>query len=128
MRNPFHLLLVLLIIFASAGQVYSQSAVSKKLRHVVMFGWNQDADPAQISKIVDAFGALPSKIALIKGYEWGTNNSPEKLNQGLTHCFFLTFNSEADRDAYLVHPAHQEFVKLLKPAPAKVTVLDYWTN
>lgn len=122
------ILLSVVIIFAFAGPIYGQSPVSKKLRHVVMFGWNQEAPPAQITKIVEAFSALPSKIALIKDYEWGTNNSPEKLNQGLTHCFFLTFDSEKDRDAYLVHPAHQEFVKLLKPAPAKVTVLDYWTN
>lgn len=122
------LLLFTLVIFAFAGTTFGQSPVNKKLRHVVMFGWNQDASPAEITKIVEAFSALPSKIALIKDYEWGTNNSPEKLNQGLTHCFFLTFDSEKDRDAYLVHPAHQEFVKLLKPAPAKVTVLDYWTN
>lgn len=128
MRCVLKLLPVLLIILAAAGEVYSQSPVSKKLRHVVMFGWSQDVDSGQITKIVDAFGALPSKITLIKGYEWGTNNSPEKLNQGLTHCFLLTFNSEADRDAYLVHPAHQDFVKMLKPVPAKVTVLDYWTN
>ena len=36
------------------------------------------------------------KIDLIKGYEWGTDCSPEGLQQGLTHCFFLTFHSDAD--------------------------------
>ncbi|MFS6554760.1 hypothetical protein VPJ68_04550, partial [Parabacteroides distasonis] len=34
---------------------------------------------------------------MIKGYEWGTDCSPEGLQQGLTHCFFLTFHSDADR-------------------------------
>ncbi|WP_196827547.1 Dabb family protein [Flavobacterium sp. CG_9.1] len=61
-------------------------------------------------------------------YEWGVNNSPENLNNGLTHCFTLTFNSEADRDAYLIHPDHKALVALLNPAPDKVTVVDYWTT
>jgi hypothetical protein len=56
------------------------------------------------------------------------NNSPENLNQGLTHCFFLSFESERDRDAYLPHPAHKEFGKLLGPYLDKVVVVDYWVK
>jgi hypothetical protein len=98
------------------------------LRHVVMFGWKEGTDTNQINKIVAAFKELPSKISLIKSFEWGTNNSPEGLTGGLTHCFLVTFSGTADRDAYLVDPAHKEFVSLLKPAPVKVTVLDYWAQ
>jgi hypothetical protein len=98
------------------------------LRHVVMFKFADKASKADIKKIEDAFRALPGKIALIKDFEWGTNNSPEKLNQGLTHCFFLSFLSEKDRDAYLVHPAHKAFVEIVGSNVEKVTVLDYWTN
>lgn len=93
-----------------------------------MFGWKDGTDTASINKIVAAFRELPSKISEIKSFELGTNNSPEGLNNGLTHCFMATFSSEADRDAYLVHPAHKAFVGLLKPAPDKVTVLDYWVK
>lgn len=93
-----------------------------------MFGWKDGTDTNQINKIVAAFKALPSKISMINSFEWGINNSPEGLNDGLTHCFFLTFSSTADRDAYLIHPAHKEFGSLLKPSLAKVTVLDYWTE
>ena len=96
------------------------------LRHVVMFGWKDGTDTAHINKIVAAFRELKSKISVIKAFEWGTNSSPEGLNNGLTHCFVATFSSDADRDAYLVHPAHKTFVGLLKPAPDKITVLDYW--
>ena len=74
------------------------------------------------------FQALPSKISEIKGFEWGVNSSPEGLNQGLTHAFTVTFHSNADRDTYIPHPAHQEFVGLLGPHLDKVTVLDYWTK
>jgi hypothetical protein len=95
---------------------------------MVMFGWKDGTDKADIDKVIEAFRILPSKIDRIKGFEWGTNNSPEKLNQGLSHCFLLSFTSEMDRDDYLVHPAHKAFVAALAPAPDKVTVLDYWVE
>ena len=98
------------------------------LRHVVLFKFKDSASPDDIKKVEDAFRQLPSKIKQIKGYEWGTNNSPEGLSQGLTHCFLLTFESEADRAIYLPHPDHKAFGKLLGPYLDKVTVVDYWTK
>lgn len=101
---------------------------SKELRHVVLFGWTSKADSAAIDKVVRAFKELPDQIKTIKKFEWGENNSPEKLNNGLTHCFLLTFSSEKDRDDYLVHPAHTAFTKLLPGLLEKVTVVDYWVR
>ena len=123
------LILLSFITITIHGMISAQQTNQQRLlRHVVMFGWNDGTDTASIKKIVAAFKELPSKISEIKSFEWGTNNSPEGLNNGLTHCFFVTFGSQADRDAYLVHPAHKAFVGILKPAPSKVTVLDYWVN
>ena len=122
-------LLLLILILISSYTVNAQKDEQKQvLKHVVMFGWKPGTDAVAIEKVVTAFGNLEHKIKLIKAYEWGINNSPENLNNGLTHCFVLTFSSEADRDAYLIHPAHKAFVSVLNPAPNKVTVLDYWTN
>ena len=103
-------------------------ATGKLLRHVVMFKFKDGTSEADIKKVEDAFRALPSKIKEIKGFEWGTNNSPENLNQGFTHCFFLTFESEEGRAAYLPHPAHKEFGGILGPHLDKVLVVDYWTK
>lgn len=100
----------------------------KLLRHVVLFKFKETSTPADVEKIVKAFGELRGKIPQIKDFEWGTDNSPEGLQQGLTHCFFVTFASEADRDAYLPHPAHKEFVELVGPHVDKVTVVDYWAK
>lgn len=102
--------------------------VKKELRHVVLFGWKAGADTAEIKRVVAAFKELPGQIKTIKHFEWGVNNSPENLNQGLTHCFFVTFSSEKDRDDYLVHPAHKAFTQLLPNILEKVTVLDYWAQ
>lgn len=98
------------------------------LRHVVLFKFKADATPEQIDRVVAGFRELPSKIKEIHGFEWGTDNSPEQLSKGHTHCFLVTFRSEADRDAYLPHPAHQAFVAVLKPILEDVTVVDYWVQ
>ena len=122
------LLLLTLILISSYIVNAQQNKQKQLLKHVVMFGWKAGTDAAVIDKVVTAFGNLKHKIKLIKAYEWGINNSPENLNSGLTHCFVLTFRSEADRDAYLIHPAHKAFVDVLSPAPDKITVVDYWVS
>ena len=101
---------------------------SPKLRHVVLFKFKEEADPAAIRKVEEAFAALPGKIPQIKGFEWGLNNSPEGLNKGFTHCFMLTFDSEEDRAIYLPHPDHKAFGALLGAILEDVTVVDYWTD
>lgn len=116
----------LLVVFSTTA-LLSQT-VKKELKHVVLFGWKAQADTASISKAVEAFRKLPGQIKTIRNFEWGTNNSPEKLNNGLTHCFLLSFASEKDRDDYLVHPSHKAFTELLPGILDKVTVLDYWAQ
>jgi len=100
----------------------------KVLRHVVLFSFKEEATQADITKVQEAFSALPSKIPQIQGYEWGLNNSPEGLNKGLTHCFLLTFKSEEDRAIYLPHPDHKAFGAVLGPHLEDVLVVDYWTE
>lgn len=101
---------------------------SSVLRHVVLFAFKNTATADEVASIVSQFGTLKSAIPGIVAYEWGTNVSPEGLNDGLTHCFTLTFASNQDRDAYLVHPAHQQFVDLLLPRLERSVVVDYWTR
>ena len=98
------------------------------LRHVVLFAFKEGASPDAVDAVVTGFGRLPAEIAGIKAYEWGTNVSPEGLNNGFTHCFTLSFASDADRDAYLVHPAHQRFVETLGSCLERSLVLDYWSQ
>lgn len=112
----------------SVGQTPSSSEGPKMLRHVVLFQFKSTSSEADVKKVVDAFRKLRQEIPQIADFEYGVNNSPEGLNGGLTHCFLVTFKSEADRDAYLPHPAHKRFVDLLKPHLEKATVVDYWAQ
>lgn len=96
------------------------------LRHVVLFKFKDDASKEQVKKIEKAFGQLKSKIPTIIDYEWGdTTISAEKLNDGFTHCFVVTFKDMAGLKTYMPHPAHKAFVALLKPSLDKVLVVDF---
>jgi hypothetical protein len=94
----------------------------------VLFKFKEGTTPEQITEVEEAFAGLPAKIPEISGFEWGTNNSPEGLDKGFTHCFFLSFNSEEDRATYLPHPDHAAFGEVLKPYLEDVLVIDYWTD
>ena len=106
----------------------ANSVFSPKLQHVVAFKFKEDATNEQILKVEKAFVALKGKIPEIADLEWGTNNSPEGLNKGFTHCFIVTFRNENGREVYLPHPDHKAFVKILKPILADVFVIDFWTK
>lgn len=125
------LLLAVLAILGVAAVLTALAANPDKkgtLRHVVSFKYKDTADAAQVKKIEDAFHALKTKIPGIVSFESGTNISPEKLNKDFTHCYILTFKTEKDRDAYLVHPAHKAFGELVGPALADVFVFDFWVR
>jgi hypothetical protein len=99
---------------------------AQMLRHVVLFRFKEGATPEQIKEVEDAFSSLPGKIDAIKCLEWGANVSIDERCDGFTHCFVLSFLSEADRDAYLIHPDHQKLREAFSPIVDKVLVLDYW--
>ena len=101
---------------------------SKKLLHVVAFKFKPSASSAQIQQVVDEFRGLKKKIPQVQSFEWGPNISPEKHDKGFTHGFLLTFASEKDRDAYLVHPEHKAFAQLVGPVIDDVFVIDYWAQ
>lgn len=101
------------------------TAADAPYRHVVFFKFKDSALPEQVQGIEKAFIGLAGKIDTVKGFEWGTNVSPEGLNDGFTHCFFVTFADKAGLDVYLPHAEHQAFVGKLKPLLDKVCVVDY---
>lgn len=113
---------------ATSNDVNEVTKEESVLRHVVLFKFKDDAPSERIKEAEASFKELPSKIPQIIDFEWGINNSPEGINKGFTHCFFLTFNSEEDRDIYLPHPDHKAFGEVLDGILEDVLVVDYWTT
>ena len=127
-------LVLLLAACAVAGAFYLTTSdrptaadkPDKLLRHVVLLQFKDSAPKEDVQRVIEQFAALPSKIPAIAAFEYGTDHSPEGLSDGFTHCFLLTFKSEADRQIYLPHPDHKAFGAVLKPVLEKVLVVDYW--
>ena len=100
----------------------------KMLRHVVMFGFKDGMTVDEIDEIIRRFAALENEVPDIEAFECGENNSPEGLNDGLSHCFLLTFATKEARDAYLPHPNHKAFADWVGQWVVKVVVVDYWAG
>jgi hypothetical protein len=135
MKNNILLLFTLILVSSCVNRTDNAKSdtptankITEQLRHVVLFKFKETSTSADIQKVEVAFVDLPSKIKEIKNLEWGLNNSPEGLNKGFTHCFFVTFDSEEERSIYLTHPAHLAFGNVLSPHLEDVLVLDYWAK
>ncbi len=98
----------------------------KKLRHLVLLGFKQGTTDGKVQALIRQFVDLSDKIPQIKSLEWGEDVSCEGLQNGHTHAFLLTFDSEQARDIYLPHPDHVALADAVKPHLGTVTVVDYW--
>jgi hypothetical protein len=118
---------ILFAILAASlvAAIATTASAAERLQHVVCFKFKSTASPANIKQVETAFEALKQKIPVIVALEWGTNVSKEKKDKGFTHCFILTFKSEQDRDAYIVHPEHKAFGKIVGPVLDDVFVIDF---
>jgi hypothetical protein len=125
MTKPFAFFAAALVAGCAGGDCRMKTGSTGALRHVVLFKFKDGAPPEAIRAIEERFRGLKSRIPGIVDFEWGTNVSPEKLDQGFTHLFFVTFPDDKARNGYLPHPAHLEFVEVLKPHLDKVLVVDY---
>lgn len=96
------------------------------LRHLVMYAWKPETPAETLCEIEDAFRALPARIPQVAAFEWGTDVSVQGFSRGFTHCFVISFASEADRDAYQVHPGHQAYIALSRPHVEQILTFDYF--
>ncbi|MBL8825482.1 MAG: Dabb family protein [Planctomycetaceae bacterium] len=117
------------VLLAMSPLAHSAEAQpSRVLRHIVLYQFKPEISAAQVQEVIDTFAALPKKIDTIIGFEHGLNISQEGKSDGLTHAFQVTFRNEADLKKYLDHPAHLDYVKVVKDRRLKVVVFDYWVD
>lgn len=100
----------------------------KRLKHAVFFKFKDGTPESDVRAVEAGLAGLPAKIETIKAFEWGTNNSPETHDQGFTHCFMFTFDSEAGLKQYADHPAHRAEASKLIPLMDKIRVIDFWAE
>ena len=96
-------------------------------RHFGMFQFHPEVTPAQIDHCFAEMRAMVGRIPGLLSLEHGPYDSPEGLDDGFTHGFIMTFDSNASRDAYLPHPEHERVRQIVMPNLARVIVFDFQT-
>jgi len=95
------------------------------VKHVALIKFKASASPALVNELWNEIKRLPSLVPGITDFTGGLNNSPEGLNQGITHGFVMTFKDAAARDAYLPHPEHEQVKAKVLPHFESVVVFDF---
>jgi len=100
----------------------------RELKHALFLKFKEGTTGEQMHAVEEAIAALPSQCEAVKAFEWGKNNSPEKHDDGFTHCFMFTFDDTEGLKEYASTPAHQAVVEKLRPVAEKARVFDFWTK
>ena len=96
-----------------------------KVKHVALIKFKDGTTQEQIDKVLESILDLTETIPDIEDYVAGANNSPEGLNDGLTHAFVMTFTDSTSRDAYLKHPEHERLKGEVLPLVERVVIFDF---
>ncbi len=99
---------------------------NRMLRHVVLFKF-KDTSSKEVFKSGDAFRSLKTSIPQVADFEFGTDNSPEGLANGI---YIVSSSPLKVRliETLSASPQATEFVEILKPHLDKVQVIDYWAT
>ncbi|KAL3480194.1 hypothetical protein BJX99DRAFT_36227 [Aspergillus californicus] len=103
------------------------------ITHIVLLQFKAGLDAQVINDVCARMLALKencihptSQKPYILSSSGGKDNSPEGMQNGITHAFVVVFASAEDRDYYVEKdPAHLGFVKTLGDVLDKVQVIDY---
>ncbi|PKS08300.1 hypothetical protein jhhlp_005244 [Lomentospora prolificans] len=111
----------------------STTLIPQTVTHIVLFQFKDSVDKPTINKIYNRMMGLRTECLhpvrsrpYIKSIKGGIDNSPEGLQNGITHAFVVEFASTWDRDYYVKEdPAHKAFVQWVGSAVEKATVVDF---
>ncbi len=99
------------------------------ISHIVLLKCRADITEQQLGEMFCALHNLVEKIPGLQSCTSGSNCSPEGINRGYSHAFYMQFCSEHSRDAYLTHPQHEQVKRLiadvLRDTEDNVLVMDF---
>ncbi|RAL15585.1 Dabb family protein [Aspergillus homomorphus CBS 101889] len=103
------------------------------ITHIVQLQFKDSISPDRVQEVCSHLVSLKDKCLhptsqtpYIRSFRAGKQNSPEGINNGITHVFVMEFESEEDREYYLnKDPEHLSFVKGLGGVLEKVQVVDF---
>ncbi|KAF2431000.1 hypothetical protein EJ08DRAFT_649313 [Tothia fuscella] len=103
------------------------------ITHIVLFKFKSSASPEDVDNICQKMLALKdhcihptNRQPYIKSASGGIDNSPEGVQNGITHAFVMEFENAEVRDYYVdKDPVHDEFKKLAGKVLEKAQVIDF---
>lgn len=95
------------------------------LKHVVCWKFADENKDANMQKVKALLEALPAKIPLIRSLDIGVNVNTSDAAE-FDMALVTAFDSQADLDAYQVHPDHQAVSKFIAAIRTARTVVDYY--
>ena len=101
------------------------ASIQSMVRHFGMFHFKSGIRPEQIEHCFSQMKGMIGKIPGLLAMEHGPYESAEGLNDGFTHGFIMTFDTAANRDAYLPHPEHERVRDIVVPCLDRVVVFDF---
>ncbi|MFN5804456.1 MAG: Dabb family protein [Opitutales bacterium] len=93
--------------------------------HYGTFIFKPGVTQAQIDRCFAEMRGMVGKIPGLLSMKHGPYESPEGLNDGFTHGFVMTFDTQKSRDEYLPHPEHERVKEIVVPNLARVIVFDF---
>ncbi|MCW1933032.1 Dabb family protein [Pararhodobacter zhoushanensis] len=76
------------------------------IRHSVLTKFKPETDEDLIAALYAQLSALVDRLPGAHGFVGGRSESPEALEKGFMHGFFIDFDSWADLKLYAEHPGH----------------------
>jgi hypothetical protein len=96
-----------------------------KVKHIVLLKFKDGITEEQIDSFFDEVLDISETATGVEDYVSGTNCSLEKLNQGFTHGFVMTFTDAPIRDAFIASEEHSRYKKLVESIVETTTVFDF---
>lgn len=94
------------------------------IKHIVFFRFpKSDNHDRLLQELKDKLENLNNEIPEIVKLEAGINISPRESAYDL--ALVSDFRTEEDLEKYRVHPAHQNFIELIKSYDRELAVVDY---
>lgn len=93
------------------------------IRHLALFEYKADADPAAVEAVLEELRALPQKIDTIQ--DFSLTKDLGKREGSLSYCLICYFDTFEEMEAYLAHPAHVAVVDKVIPILEKLAEHDH---
>lgn len=106
-----------------SNQVVTPEKAESKLHHIVLFNFKEHAPLDTIeASMYELFGSIEG----VNDLSFNKNVSSRDLDKGYKHSFYMTFESEYDRDSvFYPHPNYKKIGAIIGPHINEYLIYDY---